>query len=815
MDPARRSVLTLFATVPRAMMSNRRVLATGLVVVFAALEFYLRMPVLLGHAALFDRDLFLLYYPLVHSVLRVLSEGALPFRDPTSAFGQSILGDPESQILYPLTWLNLVLPTHVAYAWFVSIQTVFGALGIALLTRRLSGGSVVAALVGGLLWISSGPLQSLATLWHHMSGAAWIAWVLLGVERVLEERTLRSAVVLGATLGAQILAGSADMCAMTILFALLRIMSESGWRAWRWWMISAAVALALGTGVWLPAAESVLTSGRAALPQSTRTFWSLHPLATLEFFLPLPLSLLPLKPIWKAAFFESREPFLGSMFLGAAMLPLFVSGLFDSFVAWRARVAYGIAALGGLLVAFGKNSIAYSVLVTILPPLAVLRYPSKAMVPVTVAMCVLGGIGASALGRSWRSRVAAVVSSSALAGIALLLIGPARGVFEATLFDPQATFAMAQVQNNLSQDLCVTIGAMILMIASAWGPWRKTFLALLLLVTLRQSAYLLGDLNPTIRPEILAYKPEHIESIRPREGRVFVYDYGLFEGLAKKHLGTDGLIWSGLEKMGPDEGRVVATHASLGPLSGGLWGFEYAWDADLRLLLNRRLAKLTSGLRSIEDTPGFLKLLQISGVERVVAFHDAGIGGLNLLFRKRVFHKEDLRVFEVPSTLPRAHLTSGRRTASGSDMNDFLDPSFDPRTTVLVDGPLARAASRDYKGAARILEKRADRLTIDVESNAPGFLSLTEGALPGWRAWVDGHSVPVERANAIFIGTEVPAGHHHVEFRFLPASGIVGVSVTGVAAFALLAWILLSRPSAPRVSGSGDPSPPLLAGGPA
>jgi uncharacterized membrane protein YfhO len=51
---------------------------------------------------------------------------------------------------------------------------------------------------------------------------------------------------------------------------------------------------------------------------------------------------------------------------------------------------------------------------------------------------------------------------------------------------------------------------------------------------------------------------------------------------------------------------------------------------------------------------------------------------------------------------------------------------------------------------------------------------------------VDGRPAGLERANAIFIGTEVPAGDHVVEFRFLPVGAVVGVSATLLTALFLL-----------------------------
>ena len=181
-------------------------LQTGLILlILSILEFTFRSPVLWGNVALFQRDLMLVYFPLVQSILRELSNGAFPLRDPTSAFGQPLLADPSCQILYPPAWVHLLLPPALGYGWLVSVHSVFGALGVALLARRISGGSFVAGLIGGCAWLASGPLQSLATLWHHMAGAAWIPWVLLAVERVLARSPGPVGLLLGAAVGAQIL----------------------------------------------------------------------------------------------------------------------------------------------------------------------------------------------------------------------------------------------------------------------------------------------------------------------------------------------------------------------------------------------------------------------------------------------------------------------------------------------------------------------------------------------------------------------------------------------------------------------------------
>lgn len=773
----------------------------ALLAVLAGYEFLLRAPVLLGALALYQRDLFLLYFPLVQSALRGLSEGALPLRDPTSAFGQPLLADPSCQILYPPVALHLLFPPHQAYAWFVSIHSVFGAMGIAQLARKFSGGSWLAGLVSGLAWLSSGPLLSLATLWHHMSGAAWIPWVLLCVVRVVEGDRRRGALVLGGVFGMQVLAGSADMCAMTLLLAALFVPPPDYLRAWTAWVTSAAIALLLSAGIWLPAAELISNSARSSLPEAVRTYWSLHPFALLEFFLPVPLTALPLRPEWRTAIFEGREPFLGSMFLGTALLPFGLAALADSSAPRRNRLACFLGIALGFVIALGKNAIAYALAMALIPPLKILRFPSKAMIPITILVCVLAGVGAVAVRRSSRARAAALGGVAVLVAIALALMGPMLAPFAAFLLDMKEVAGLPEFWGRLPLQLLATVGLLCVQAAyvlRSSGKSGAVFGCVLLLATLQVSQLFHAGFNATVPSTVLSYKPEHLEVLKPPgEGRLLVYEYALFEGRALKYLGrpaaTDSAGLVGLDGVPPDTATLIASNAYLTPLTGAFWRVDYAWDVDLRLLFDRRLASLTVGLRRVEGTPGFLKLLQLSGVTRVAARHERDLEDLRLIARRKSYYPEDLRVFEVPNPLPRAYMTSGRTRVAGPDLQELLSPGFDPLTTVLVDEGPVREASPAFQGTARVVQRRADDVLVETSSNAPGFLSVLEGFMPGWRVFVDGRAVKLERANAIFVGTEVPAGNHRVEFRFLPTSAVIGVSLTALTALFLFFSLLMNR----------------------
>ena len=60
----------------------------------------------------------------------------------------------------------------------------------------------------------------------------------------------------------------------------------------------------------------------------------------------------------------------------------------------------------------------------------------------------------------------------------------------------------------------------------------------------------------------------------------------------------------------------------------------------------------------------------------------------------------------------------------------------------------------------------ADRLKLKTKLNRPRFLVYNNVYHSQWRALLDGRSVPVLRANYAFMGVEVPAGEHELEFIY-------------------------------------------------
>ena len=96
-------------------------------------------------------------------------------------------------------------------------------------------------------------------------------------------------------------------------------------------------------------------------------------------------------------------------------------------------------------------------------------------------------------------------------------------------------------------------------------------------------------------------------------------------------------------------------------------------------------------------------------------------------------------------------------------------------------------------GRVQIRRYTAEQIEIEVNSQEPAILLLTDAWYPGWEATVDGEAVPVWRADLLFRAVGVGAGRHSVVFTFRPASVRIGAGVSLVAWVGLIGAVVMDR----------------------
>jgi hypothetical protein len=190
----------------------------------------------------------------------------------------------------------------------------------------------------------------------------------------------------------------------------------------------------------------------------------------------------------------------------------------------------------------------------------------------------------------------------------------------------------------------------------------------------------------------------------------------------------------------------------------------------------------------------------------VLALHQEGLEGLSPRASFEAPLVGAIHVFRVPGSLPTVSVVAGVRVADGLDAYKALvAPDFDPRTSVVLASGEPREAPAGFSGSAELQEQRADRLQARVSASAPAHVVLPESFDEGWTATVEGHPVPVLRANVAFRAVAVPAGTHDVTLVYRPARLRLGLGLSGLSIAATLAVLGLLRrriDGAPRNGGA-------------
>jgi hypothetical protein len=512
----------------------------------------------------------------------------------------------------------------------------------------------------------------------------------------------------------------------------------------------------------------------------------------LDAALPLFLHVWPLTAAQRAALFESRDPFLLSIYLGLPALGLVVASAGAARNAsWRLLAL--LEALT-LLAALGRHTPVFEALVWIVPPLRAVRYPVKAMTLAAFCWALLAGFGvdvwrAGFTSARLRRAVVAVMAVAALvAGLAAATLA-----FRANewgprfLAAPSALVSFALVLRPHAQRLAASAAAAGLIALLAWrarSPRAASWTAAAaVVIAAADLVWSQRGVHATAPASFYSYRAPVASAILGEpHGRVYTYDY-FIAGAARKHLHRDaGLVLDHPEQWPYPWAGALALRTYAFPTVIGAWGLESAFDRDPTALYTASAMQLAARLREVEDTPAHTRLLRLGGVTHVVALHTAGLEDLVPAGTFEGPFPEPIRLFRVPDPLPPTFAVGAARVADDrAALEAVLDETFDPRRVVVLPSGEPRDVRPGFAGESRIVERRPDRVRLETSLSSDGYVVLLDGYDPGWKATVDGHPVPVQRADFAFRAVAVPAGVHQVEFLYRPATLAWGAALSALA----------------------------------
>ncbi|MCZ6833181.1 MAG: hypothetical protein O7F11_05495 [Acidobacteria bacterium] len=727
---------------------------------------------------------------------QALAAGELPLWDPTSFMGNPFLALWQTQVLYPPNLLLLLVDGRASLAWAVVLHLLIAGLGMLYLGKGI-GLSRPASLLGALVFTFGGHMALRMGHPSFIATLAWLPWCVLAVERFLQLRRVRWLAGLALFWALLILAGQATLVVysgyLLAAWILVRTLRPFRGRA----LLVLATALLAGTLLASPqilaSLELAQRSGRAErsldrLERSQLPARQLTQILAPELFGTVrngtsdESALLPADDRSRLSFAASVAGYGGSWIPVLALLGL-AGG------AWsRRRTLLAAAAMAALLLATGSPlfDLAHGLL-----PGFRFSVGNRALPILLFVMAVLAARGAHLLacGEVTRRRkimVGWTWMALMIAGWAWLRFLWLPGRALAGLHGDLLATAAAALDRALALGgLCG--GGLILVSAllppagrPRTGTWRTKAYAWWCLALLLLAGELLLFAAPyrVVRPRGQVFPPaaagKWLEEHAPGS-RVVLYEKNLAgppqEGLMRANL--PALL--GLRQVG---------------------GFGPLHPRDLNRFLSAvGWTRMTAwGVRAVTDAQTFASpLFPLLGVRYVLSLPGAELPGLSRVFSGSV------EIWEYPAPQPPAFLVTEIVAATDPDeaLKLLRAGDFDVRTTATVEGehslPGAGAAGA-LPGEARVVERGFNRIVLDVKSQGPAWLVLSESWAPGWTVAIDGGPRAASvRTDAVLQGARVPAGEHQVVFSYRPAFVWQG---TGAAllGLALLCGMVLPNP---------------------
>jgi uncharacterized membrane protein YfhO len=128
------------------------------------------------------------------------------------------------------------------------------------------------------------------------------------------------------------------------------------------------------------------------------------------------------------------------------------------------------------------------------------------------------------------------------------------------------------------------------------------------------------------------------------------------------------------------------------------------------------------------------------------------------------------------------------------------DPDFDPEHRVVLSEVLSQAPQSPKEPIIRTprvewRKQGVNSFEMDVNPVVPSILVVSQTYYPGWKAYVDGASVPITLADYAFPSIFVEPGLHLVRFSFEPWTFKLGLTLT------ILAVVVIAGIVAPKAYG--------------
>ena len=766
-------------TDPRAERLRDLIAAAALALL--VLLFWWRVVLLRGF--LFHDDMSRQNLPWAAACIRALRHGSLPLWAPDMWCGFPLFAEGQVGGLYPANvLLFLLLPYDIAVHYGLILHYILAAVFAFWLAREIGFARPAALLAGGVFTLS-GMLVVHAIHVNMVRTLAWLPLLLVIVVRAGRSgQPLRSIPALGIVFAMQVFAGfppSLFLSAATVVLVAAALPAPNAAWSPRFALRMLAFCAAGGAlGAALAAVQMWPTLELASL--SARAEQG-NPFEFLTWG-QMPLQFMPTLILPRLMGSLENRTFIGMpwqfhewcAYVGILPLVLAAAGCGSLARGWRRALA--VLIIVGLTLAVAKWP--YHIIAH-LPGANLFRLPTRWLLLFDVAVIIAAAAGLGALFRGEKKALRRTAMWCAVAGALLAALGLAAvaaknaglqweigGYAEARTRDLLEYFREPEPW-LLSSLLLVSGGLSSL---AARGRLRPQVAAAavgaLCILDLWRFGY---DYNPLVAPRELRAQPPVVAALRRDGVRGRAFQPALIHPLISAGFRTRS--WESVRE------RI----ALLMPNHNMQWGTpNVAGYSPMETQQHLAMRNAFTYCRAKNSD----RIFAISSTAYIIERAPGRAAGTSATWPA-------VRISHLPDPLPRAHMAGAAVPAGGvyGAMGRALSPSFDPRTTVVLEGmpDLPLAAPGKLPGAfARIMRETSTRVEVECWAPRPAMLVLADMFYPGWAATVDGRPASIHRANGVFRAVAVERGKHRVIFSFRPASLRGGAVLSLVSLAALL-----------------------------
>ncbi len=190
------------------------------------------------------------------------------------------------------------------------------------------------------------------------------------------------------------------------------------------------------------------------------------------------------------------------------------------------------------------------------------------------------------------------------------------------------------------------------------------------------------------------------------------------------------------------------------PSAGGYSGAKLGYYQDL---MDQAFFRPGVGLNV-----GVLSMLNI---RYFTVGHPPNVPGIEIAFQEGA----EL-VAENTNVLPKAFFVDSVQTvATQPEVLQRISQEFEPSQVAYIAENFTPEIRPDTAATVQVTEYNANRITLEIMRDEPGFLVLSEiWYPPGWKATLNGDEIDIIRTNYVLRGFAIPPGEHTLEMVLEP-----------------------------------------------